>query len=103
MFINLQARRAGIASNLANVFYNTECRHIEPEVLILLTPHFSKHEFDLTVQINVLVVVSSDVWQKKKYKQSIYLINIEVQPYETIEITEITKARRERNLSIYKD
>lgn len=41
--------------------------------------------------------------EEKKYKQSIYLINIEVQPYETIESTEITKARRERNLSIYKD
>lgn len=65
MFINLQARRARIASNLTNVFYNTEHRHIQPEVLILLISHFSKHAFDLTVQINVLAVVGSDVWQKK--------------------------------------
>lgn len=60
--VDLQARTA---SNLANVFYGADHGHIHPEVLVLLIPHFSKGTFDLTVQINVLPVVGSDVWQEK--------------------------------------
>jgi len=52
-------------NNLAKVFYTTENRHIQPEVLILLIFHFSKCPFDWTVQINVLDVLGSDVQQVK--------------------------------------
>lgn len=96
----LQAEITRIASNLDNTFYTTDYRHIQPEVLVSLISHFSTRAFVLTVQINVLAVVDSDVWQGKKYKQSIQLINIEVVPYRTGS-GGIIRPRRQRNLSIH--
>lgn len=96
----LQAETTRIASSLDNTFYTTDYRHIQPEVLVSLISHFSTCAFVLTVQINVLAVVCSDVWQEKKYKQSIQLINIEVLPYRTGS-GGIIRPRRQRNLSIH--
>lgn len=41
------------------------------------------------------------MYGRKKYKQSIQLINIEVLPYRTTGCSGTIKPRRERNLSIY--